>query len=62
MKNIICVCQMRNCVIHSNEDRLYAYVQYQLDEKEGPTTLTAIANTNESSTCVQAKLKRDITK
>jgi membrane-bound lytic murein transglycosylase D len=24
----------------SNEDRLYAYVQYQLDEKEGPTTLT----------------------
>jgi membrane-bound lytic murein transglycosylase D len=33
----------------SNEDRLYAYVQYQLDEKEGPTTLT-IANTNESST------------
>jgi membrane-bound lytic murein transglycosylase D len=34
----------------SNEDRLYAYVQYQLDEKEGPTTLTAIANTNESST------------
>jgi membrane-bound lytic murein transglycosylase D len=34
----------------SNEDRLYAYVQYQLDEKEGPTTSTAIANTNESST------------
>jgi hypothetical protein len=40
----------------------YAYVQYQLDEKEGPTTLTAIANTRVVQTCVQAKLKRDITK
>jgi hypothetical protein len=41
---------MRKLRYSSNEDRLYAYVQYQLDEKEGPTTLTAIANTNESST------------
>jgi membrane-bound lytic murein transglycosylase D len=42
----------------SNEDRLYAYVQYQLDEKEGPTTLTAIANTNESSTNLRSSKLR----
>jgi membrane-bound lytic murein transglycosylase D len=34
----------------SNEDKLYAYVQYQLDDKDKPTVSTAIASTNDSNT------------
>jgi hypothetical protein len=50
---------MRKLRYSSNEDRLYAYVQYQLDEKEGPTTLTAIANTMRVvQSIIQAKLKQ----
>lgn len=34
----------------SNEDKLYAYVQYQLDDKDEPTVSTAIASINDSNT------------
>lgn len=34
----------------SNEEKLYAYVQYQLDDKDKPTVSTAIASTNDSNT------------